>query len=138
MTRRPPRRDVFRSTGGLRLVIVIVEAMFVAGLVFSFFAGRATLFYAFLGLTLFGALGIVETLVTGVELHDDHITAVALFRQRTYSRHDITSVTWAKGAPVSLQLNGTRWVHLPDTGQGSPKVVGAIRAWMNEGAQRGA
>jgi hypothetical protein len=131
-TSRHPRRDVFRSTAGLRLVIVIVTTMFVAGLAFSYFTSRTVLFYSFLGLTALGVLGIVETLVSRVELHDDHITAVALFRRRIYARGDVTSVTWSKGAPVSIQLNGSTWVHLPNTGHSSARVVGAIRAWLNE------
>jgi hypothetical protein len=136
-TSRRPRRDVFRSTGGVRLTIVVVTTMFLAGLAFSFFTSRMVLFYSFLGMTLLGVLGIVETLVTRVELHDDHITAVDLFRRRVYPRSDISSVTWAKGSPVSIQLKGSTWVNLPSTGHASPKVVGAIRAWMNEGASRG-
>jgi hypothetical protein len=114
-----------------------VTMIFVAGLVFSFVSARTTLFYPFLGLTVLGLLAIVETLMTRVELHDGHIATASLFARRTYPRSEITSVTWAKGSPVSLQLTGTKWVHLPNTGHSSPKVAGAIRAWLNEGgAQR--
>jgi hypothetical protein len=133
VTRRQPRRDVFRTTAALRWIIVLVTMLFVAGLVAAFVSGPPTLFYGFVAMTVFGLLAIVETLVTRVELHDDHIAAVAFFQRRTYPRDEITSVTWAKGSPVSLQLNGTTWVHLPNTGHSSPKVVGAIRAWLNEG-----
>jgi hypothetical protein len=111
--------------------------LFVAGLVFAFVSGRPILFYGFVAMTVFALLGIVETLVTRVELHDDHIVAIAFFARRTYRREEITSVTWAKGSPVSLQLNGTTWADLPNTGHSSPKVVGAIRAWLNEGRRRG-
>ena len=92
--------------------------------------GRAS---QLLGLTVMGVLGIVETLVSRVELHDDHILTVALFVRRTYPRSHVTSVSWAKGSPVSIQLEGTNWVHLPNTGHASTKITGAIRAWMNEG-----
>src|SRR5262245_949937 len=133
MTRRAPRRDVFRTTATLRWIIVGVTLLFVALLGISFVTGPAMLFYGFVALTVFGVLGIVETILTRIELHDDHIVAVALFTQRTYPRDQITSVSWAKGSPVSLQLNGTTWAHLPNTGHFSQKVVGAIRAWLNEG-----
>ena len=112
--------------------------LFAAGLAFSYATDPTSfMFYGFLGLTVLGGLGIVETLVSRVELRDDHIKVVALFTRRVYARNEVTSVTWAKGSPVSLQLNGTTWVHLPNTGHASTKIAGAIRAWMNEGAQRG-
>jgi hypothetical protein len=37
---------------------------------------------------------------------------------------------------VSLQIKGTTWAHLPNTGHSSQKVVGAIRGWLNEGRAR--
>jgi hypothetical protein len=86
MSRRPPRRDVFRTTRTLRVLTVIVTLMFAAGLVFAFVSGRTVMIYAFLGLTVMGVLGIVETLVSRVELHDDHILTVALFVRRTHPR----------------------------------------------------
>jgi hypothetical protein len=132
MSRRPPRRDVFRTTRTLRVLTVIVTLMFAAGLVFAFVSGRTVMIYAFLGLTVMGVLGIVETLVSRVELHDDHILTVALFVRRTHPRSQVTSVSWAKGSPVSIQLNGTTWANLPNTGHASTKITGAIRAWMNE------
>jgi hypothetical protein len=138
VTRRQPRRDVFRTTATLRWVIVGVTMLFVAFLGISFVSGAPTLFYGFVALTVFGVLGIIETILTRVELHDNHIVAIGLFTRRTYPRDQITSVSWAKGSPVSLKLNGTTWAHLPNTGHSSQKVVGAIRAWLNEGrAQHG-
>ena len=136
MSRRQPRRDVFRTTATLRWLIVGVTMLFAALLGIAFVTGPPTLFYGFVALTVFGVLGIVETLVTRVELHDDHIVAVAFFTRRMYPRHEVTSVTWAKGSPVSLQIKGTTWAHLPNTGHSSQKVVGAIRAWLNEGGAR--
>lgn len=133
MTRRQPRRDVFRTTAALRFVIVGVTMLFVALTAIAFAVGRPTVFYGFVALSVFGVLGIVETIVTRVELHDDHIVAVAFFTRRTYPRDEITSVTWAKGSPVSLQIKGTSWAHLPNMGHSSQKIVGAIRAWLNEG-----
>jgi hypothetical protein len=139
VTQRKPRRDVFRTTAGLRWAIVGVTMLFVVVMGMSFVTGPPTMFYGSVALTVFGVLGIVETIVTRIELHDDRIVAVAFFTRRTFLRDQITSVTWAKGSPVSLQLNGTTWAHLPNTGHSSQKVVGAIRAWMNEGgAGRGA
>jgi hypothetical protein len=132
VTRRQPRREVFRTTAALRWVIVGVTLLFGAFLGISFVTGPPTLFYGFVGMCVFGVLGIVETLLTRVELHDDHIATVAFFVRRIYPRQMITSVTWAKGSPVSVQLNGTTWAHLPTTGHSSQKVVGAIRAWLNE------
>lgn len=139
MRRRPPRRDVFRATGTLRWISAIATMIFVAGLAFSYVNDGPTSwqFYAFLALTVLGILGIVETWVSRVELHDDHILTVALFVRRTYPRGEVTSVTWAKGSPVSVQLTDGRWVNLPNTGHASTKIVGAIRAWLNEGARRG-
>jgi hypothetical protein len=138
MSRRPPRRDVFRSTGALRWIVALVTMIFVAGLTFSYVndGPRSWPFVGFLALTLLGVLGIVETWVSRVELHDDHIRVVMLFKRRQYARGDVTSVTWAKGSPVSIQLNGTRWVDLPNMGHASTKVAGAVRAWLNEGETR--
>jgi hypothetical protein len=94
---------------------------------------RSWQFISFLALTLLGIAGIVETWISRVELHDNHIRVVTLFERRLYSRGEVTTVTWARGCPVSIQLNGTTWVHLPNTGHASTKIAGAIRAWLNEG-----
>jgi hypothetical protein len=103
VSRRQPRRDVFRTTATLRWLIVGVTMLFAALLGIAFVTGPPKLFYGFVALTVFGVLGIVETIVTRVELHDDHIVAVAFFTRRTYRKDEITSVTWAKGSPVSDQ-----------------------------------
>jgi hypothetical protein len=133
MSRRQPRRDVFRTTAALRWVVVVATMVFAAMLGISVFTGPPMLFYGFVALTVFGVLGIVDTIVTRVELHDDHIEAVTLFKRRRYARGEVTSVTWAKGSPVSLRINDATWAHLPNTGQSSQAVTGAIRAWLNEG-----
>lgn len=76
MSRRLPRRDVFRTPATLRWLIVGVTMLFAALLGISFVTGPPMLFYGFVALTVFGALGIVETFVTRVELHDNRIVAV--------------------------------------------------------------
>ena len=130
--KRSPRRDVFRPTHWFRALVLLATGVFAAGLLSSSPHGDTLTHYVFLLLCVLGLVALTEILVSRVELTENEIFVRRLFSTRKYPRETVTSVSWAKGCPVVIQLDGKRWVPLPDIGHGSPKVAGAIRAWMNE------
>ncbi len=113
---RQPRRDVFRTTAGFRWVIVGVTMLFVAMLGIAFVTGPPTLFYGFVALTVFGVLGIAETMVTRIELHDDRIVAVAFFVRRTSdtSRSELSDDVSVKLPLHAVELFGNDSVGLAE------------------------
>jgi hypothetical protein len=106
--------------------------LFVAGLLSSSPERDVFTYYAFLLFCFLGLLGLIEILISRVELRDNEIFVRWLFSTKRYPRERVTSVSWAQGCPVSIQLEGNQWVPLPETSHGSPKVAGAVRAWINE------
>ncbi len=90
-------------------------------------------FLVFLGMTAWCALGAAETWVGFIRVGPEAVTVRLLFSARQYPRQSVTRVTWAKGAPIALQLADGTWAKLPDLGHKGPKLIGAIQAWLNRG-----
>ncbi len=84
-------------------------------------------FAAFFALTI---LAVLELAQRRIELSEDRLSFVVNFRRRSIPRADIDSVTWAKGAGVSLKLTDGTWVHLPEVGPGNQGLTNSIRAWL--------
>lgn len=132
MSHRPSRRDVFRCATWLRAWVCVSAVLFLASLLVRF--EEPWKHHLAIGLAAFACLGVVDTFVTRVSLMDGEIVVVKLFRRKRYARGIIEDVTWSRGGPVSLKLNNGTWASLPATGP-TQRVVGAIRAWLNEGKQ---
>jgi hypothetical protein len=118
----------------MRVLVLVAAALFtvvVAGL-WPSRAAHPWIYYGTMLCAVIGWLGVVESLVVRVELHDDEIRVVEPFRRRRYSRDSISSVKWEKGGPVALRLRNETWARLPGTGHANTKMAGAIRAWLNE------
>jgi hypothetical protein len=137
MASRPPRRDVFRYKPLLRLLVLLGAAVCTAGLVSQYLAPPTQRsgfrLYGLLALSLFFALGAVQTFRERIELRDHEILVVGLAGRRRYPRALVLSAKWEKGCPVALKLRDGTWATLPDTGHASTRVAGAIRAWLREG-----
>jgi hypothetical protein len=136
MTRRQPRRDVFRCTPFFRGAVVCALVIGLAGVASQYRVepGRrkALTFYGLLTFSVISALGVAQTFRGRIELREDEIRVVGLVGHRTYPRTQVQDARWEKGCPVSLKLADGTWAHLPDTGHANTKVAGAIRAWLNE------
>jgi len=112
---------------------------------FLIFAAMAALSFAvrvppwmrlvLVALAVLGVVGLVELRFERLELRADELAWVQNFRRRSLRRAQIESVTWQKGAGVSVQLAGGRWVALPGLGHDSRGLTNTIRAWINRGAQ---
>jgi hypothetical protein len=93
-------------------------------------AGRRLTTAGIAAFTLFAALGLLDALTMRIELGDSELISVANFRRRTIPRAEIVSVTWEKGAGVSIRLADRSWVKLAAAGGGSQGVASSIRAWL--------
>jgi hypothetical protein len=93
---------------------------------------RPWTFGASLLLAAVGCLGVLESFLGRVELGEQDIQIVELFRRRRIAREDIRFVKWEKGGPVFLRLRDDTWSSLPSTGHANTKVAGAVRAWLND------
>jgi len=130
--KRTPRRDVFRCATWMRVAALLAAGLFLTVLTTTSRTKRPWTFRAAVLLAVVGCLGVAESFVGRVELGEHDIRVVELFRRRRYPRETISSVKWEKGGPVFLRLRNETWAGLPNTGYANTKVVGAIRAWLNE------
>ena len=74
--------------------------------------------------------GLIDALLARVELHPDRLVIFSNFRKREFSRTRFTRVTWAKGAPVALELVEGGWLKLPDFVPGGPGTLSTFRSWL--------
>jgi hypothetical protein len=121
-------RRVFRSPGWLYAVVGGVEAIFASGAWFHLRTqGWSPMTLAFIGLTVMGALGIVETAVQQVVLSDDAMHVIRWYGRGRYAKDQIVRISHGKGVGVSVQLADGRWVKLPGVAGHLPN---SIRAWL--------
>ena len=79
--------------------------------------------------TAFFALGLLDLIVSRIELGPDALRIIELHRRRSIPRADIVSAK-AEGGSVFLQLRNGSWFKLPDTGRSGTGVLNTVRAWM--------
>lgn len=72
----------------------------------------------------------VELALTRLTLEDERLVSVDSFRRRVLARRDIESVTWAKGAGVSVRLRDGSWVRLAPVGRSPQGVTNTVRSWL--------
>jgi hypothetical protein len=121
-----------RSEGWITLTTFLVFAACTAG---AFLAGMAWEYRViFLALCGLGIAAFGELSIRRVTLERGGLSFVRNFRRCTLPRERIESVTWAKGAGVSLRLTDGRWVALPNVGSSPQGVTNTIRAWLRRTA----
>lgn len=76
--------------------------------------------------TVFGVVGIVESLLFRVLLTEDALLVTSLMGRRRYPAAEITHVAEGKGMPTTLRLADGRKVRLPPVGN---SLGNSIRAW---------
>jgi hypothetical protein len=95
--------------------------------------GLALMTLAFVAMTVFALLGVVEALVDRVVLDDDALRVIRIWYRRTYPRTEIAAVSDEKGGPVAVRLADGRWIKLPSVGS---YLGNSIRAWLRPGEAR--
>ena len=129
-------RRVFRIHPVAIWIVVASIALFATGAVYMFLYGKSPFTaWGLAGMAVLGVVGLVDWLVTRVELLDDEIVVRTLWSRRSYPRAEIESVYEAKGVPSALVLTGDRIVKMPDIG---PSFGNSVRAWLksNPGSPR--
>jgi hypothetical protein len=91
--------------------------------------GVTWLTIALAGAALLFSLGMVDLIVSRIELAPDALNITELFRHRSIPKRDIAGVK-REGGSVYLQLNDGRWSKVPDTGLSNFAVWNSINAWL--------
>jgi hypothetical protein len=124
----------FRPPRWVKVFALLCASIFPVVGVLSYRAeGWSWITTALIGFTLFGVLGVLDALTQRVELHQEHLIVVRNLRKTSYPRSTFTSVTWAKGVPVSLQCTSGSWIRLPGVGPSPQGMVNTLRAWIKAG-----
>jgi len=130
---RSPRR-VIRCAPFFVGLVCLASAVFVTGFAWSVVSDGVSLTTAvFFILSAMGLLGVFQVFTTSIRLDDDLLLITDGWRRRSYPRSSIQRVTWAKGCPASIEVEGLGWLDLPETGRGTQGVANSIRAWVKRG-----
>ena len=128
MGRYAGRRE-FRAPRAVIAAIAIAEALFLAGFTFEYrTSGWRLITWAFLALSVFGALGIADAATRRIVLEDDALAVKGLWGRRRFPKRDIVGVQEAKGVAPALRLRDGRWARLPGEVGGS--IGNSVRAWL--------
>jgi hypothetical protein len=122
-------RRIFRSSPLLLVLLAAAELLFLAGTwVLYRYKGLALTTLTLGGLSVFGAIGLLDALTRRVVLAPDALLVTGLWGRRRYDKGDIVTVSQEKGGPPALKLADGRWARLPpEIGQA---IGNSIRAWL--------
>lgn len=87
---------------------------------------------SFIGFSILGIAGIVESFSMYIRLDETEIRFREIFGNTAIPRSDIVRVTWEAGCGVSLLLSDGSWAKVPDLGHNSQGLTNSIRAWLND------
>ena len=122
-------RRVFRVPRLAIGILVAAIALFVTGAVTMYLHGKSPLTtWGLAGMAVLGVVGLVDWLMTRVELLDDAIVVRTLWSRRRYPRAEIEGVEEAKGVEAALRLTGGRFAKMPDSIGGG--FGNSVRAWL--------
>lgn len=76
-----------------------------------------------------GGGGIIEILISRIELTDEALIMTDLRGRRSYAIADIRDVGEAKGSPAILRLHSGKRIKLPPVGS---SLGNSIRAWLKQ------
>lgn len=122
---------VLRTRPWLAAVVLVCNALFLAGAAFSYRGTRLTpTFVAFVLLSVVGILGILELAVSRIVLRGDVLETRDLFSRGRHEASTIRGVKWEAGAGVSVELVQGGWAKLPELGYNSQSLTNTLRAWL--------
>lgn len=126
-------RTSFRVVPWIRISILVITAGAIAAAVYFYQQEGLTWISAFfMGFSLLGAAGVVESFTMYILLGETEIRFRETFRKTAIPRSDIVKVTWEAGCGVSLLLNDGTWTKVPDLGQNSQGLTNSIRSWLRD------
>jgi hypothetical protein len=129
MNAEQPR--VLRTRPWLAIVVVVANALFLAGAASSYRETQwSPAFIGFALLSVVGVLGILELAVSRIVLRDNILETRDLFSRRQYQASTIRSVKWEGGSGVSVELVQGGWAKLPELGYNSQSLTNTLRAWL--------
>jgi hypothetical protein len=131
------RPSVLRTRPWLAVVVVLSNALFLAGAVSSYRETSWTpTFVGFVLLLGVGLLGILQLAMSRIVLWGDALETRGLFFRRQYQASTIRGVKWEGGSGVSVELVQGGWVKLPELGYNSQSLTNTLRAWLKRCRQR--
>jgi hypothetical protein len=86
-------------------------------------------------LAAFGAVGLLDVLVSRIVLDRENIQVISLVRKRSHPRSDFESAK-VDGGAVCLKKRDGGWLILPGTGQNALSVRNTIHAWIKSGTSQ--
>ncbi len=121
---------ILRSSKRMAVILTVATLGLAAGSVVLYRnqgVGFQLLFLA--GLAVLCVFGVVESLLTRVELHSAEMFISQGWRNRRIPKSQVESVTWEGGVGVSVKLVSGDWVRLPAIGNSQART-NSIRAWL--------
>ena len=112
------------------MILVVTAGFAAAAMYFYREEGLTWLSAFFIGFSVFGVAGIIESFLAYIRLEETEIRFRETFRTTAIQKDDIEKVTWEAGCGVSLKLRDGQWVKVPDLGQNSQGLTNSIRAWL--------
>lgn len=104
---------VYTPTATFRIVVAASSFLFLTIAVISAVTGQATWVVVTLaGCTLLGVLGIIESLVSSVEVRTGHVVVRGLRGEKRFAFADVEDVRLEAGQ-VHLKIRGAGWEHMP-------------------------
>ena len=126
-------RTRFRVVPWIRISITVITAGSIAAAAYFYQQEGLTWISAFfMGFSMFGAAGIVESFSMYILLGETEIRFRETFRKTAIPKSDIVKVTWEAGCGVSLLLSDGTWAKVPDLGQNSRGLTNSIRSWLRD------
>jgi len=126
-------RTNFHMVLWIRIVIWVIASGSIAAAAYYYRQEGLTWISAFfIGFSILGVAGIVESFTSYIRLEDTEIRFRETFGTTAIPKKDIMRVTWEAGCGVSLLLGDGRWVKVPDLGHNSQGLTNSIRSWLKE------
>jgi hypothetical protein len=133
MKKQLPAPRIYRTATWIKIVVLGAALLSPAAALSLWFKDEHTLLsLGGFGLALLALLGALDAFTTRVPLSEESIEIVANFRTRGFQRAAFSSVSWAKGCPISLHLVDGGKVELPG-GLHGPEMQNTLRAWLARG-----
>ena len=124
-------RTSFRVVPWIRILIILIASGSIAAASYCYSKEGLTWLCAFyMGFSILGVAGIIESFSMCITLDDREIRYRASFGKTVIPKSDIVRVTWEAGSGVSLLLSDGAWARLPDLGQNSQGLASSIRSWL--------
>lgn len=126
-------RTNFRVVLWIRIMIMVVASGSIAAAAYYYHQEGLTWISAFfIGFSILGVAGIVESFSSYIRLEDTEIRFRETFGKTAIPKNDIMRVTWEAGCGVSLLLSDGTWVNVPDLGHNSQGLTNSIRSWLKD------